>query len=46
MKKAIAIITFFAMCGIKNEIMGLVVLSLLSIAGLFLLLRESERHGE
>lgn len=46
MKKVIAIIGFLALCGIKNEIMGLVVLSLLSIAGFIFLYVEAERHGE
>ena len=45
MKKVIAIIGFLALCGIKNEIMGLVVLSLLSIAGFIFLLHEAEKHG-
>lgn len=46
MKKLIAIVTFFALCGIKNEIMGLVILSLLGIAGFIFLMKEAERHGE
>ena len=46
MKKIIGVIGFFALCGIQNEILGLAVLSLLSIAGFIFLYVEAERHGE
>jgi len=45
-KKLIGVIGFFALCGIQNEVLGLVILSLLSIAGFIFLYVEAERHGE